>query len=68
MVVEQQLGEFKGTELRHLALALAGLEVRPHNGWLGNFRAAFNAQATEMSPHDVAGVLFAFTKLEVSFT
>ncbi|KAG2449239.1 hypothetical protein HYH02_005985 [Chlamydomonas schloesseri] len=67
--VEAQLGEYGGSELRHLVVALAGLEVRPHNGWLGTFRAAFDQRvaAREMAPHEIAGVLYAFTKLEVSF-
>ncbi|PNW87104.1 hypothetical protein CHLRE_02g109200v5 [Chlamydomonas reinhardtii] len=67
--VEAQLGDYGGSELRHLVVALAGLEVRPHNGWLGSFRAAFDQRvaAAEMAPHEIAGVLYAFTKLEVAF-
>ncbi|KAG2493193.1 hypothetical protein HYH03_008613 [Edaphochlamys debaryana] len=69
MVVEKQLPDYDGEGLRQLAVALAGLEVRPHNGWLGKFRAAFDKRvaAAEVEPQDVAGVLYAFTKLEVAF-
>ncbi|GLC39984.1 hypothetical protein PLESTB_001629900 [Pleodorina starrii] len=67
--VERQLGSYDGEGLRHLAVALAGLEVRPNNGWFGAFRRAFDERvaAAEMAPHDVAGVLYALTKLEVAF-
>ncbi|PNH11765.1 hypothetical protein TSOC_001362 [Tetrabaena socialis] len=69
-VVESNLNGYDGRGLRHLAVALAGLEVRPHEGWLGSFRNTFNSRvaSADMAPHDVAGVLYAFTKLEVAFS
>ncbi|KXZ53542.1 hypothetical protein GPECTOR_7g992 [Gonium pectorale] len=67
--LESKMPAFEGSSLRRLATTLAGLEVRPAAPWLGAFRAAFDERvaAAEMEPADVAGVLFAFTKLEVAF-
>ncbi|GFR46079.1 hypothetical protein Agub_g7546 [Astrephomene gubernaculifera] len=67
--LEGRLGDYDGQGLRRLAVGLAGLEVRPHSDWLGAFRGAFDSRvaAAEMEAHDVAGVLYAFTKLQVAF-
>ncbi|GLI63468.1 hypothetical protein VaNZ11_006442 [Volvox africanus] len=67
--VEKQLGAYDGERLKQLALVLAGLELRPDNGWFGAFKQSFDRRvaAAEMEAQDVAGVLYAMTKLEVSF-
>ncbi|GIL66197.1 hypothetical protein Vafri_19807 [Volvox africanus] len=67
--VEKQLGAYDGERLKQLALVLAGLELRPDNGWFGAFKHAFDRRvaAAEVEAQDVASVLYAMTKLEVSF-
>ncbi|GIL91796.1 hypothetical protein Vretimale_7332 [Volvox reticuliferus] len=67
--VEKQLGAYDGERLKQLALVLADLELRPNNGWFGAFKHAFDRRvsAAEVEARDVAGVLYAMTKLEVSF-
>lgn len=64
---QAKLAECSGHDLREVIVALAGMEMQPPEGWLAAFRAVLDRRvAAGMQADDIAGVLYAFRKLELS--